>query len=180
MNIGEEICGEWLRHKRECEFIQYNLKIPGVPGEIDVIGLSMKNRTVYACEVAIHLATGLLYVKEKQPDNVPRLIAKFRKDVAYLCKEFPDYERVYMLWSPVVRNQKTGAKHNQMNDIKVIAETLNSESQVQIEMVVNRKFQEALEALRAVAERPQRKWVHLSCAIFKLKSSWLHICCRRE
>src|SRR5277367_6802764 len=114
MNIGEEICGEWLRHVKQCEFIQYNLKTPDVQGEIDVIGLNMKTRTVYACEVAIHLITGLQYVKDKQPDNVNRLTAKFRKDIDYISNAFPDYARVFMLWSPVVRNQKTGAKHNQM------------------------------------------------------------------
>jgi len=59
MNIGEEICGEWLRHVKQCEFIQYNLKTPEGQGEVDVIGLNMKTRTVYACEVAIHLTTGL-------------------------------------------------------------------------------------------------------------------------
>jgi uncharacterized protein YlzI (FlbEa/FlbD family) len=151
MNIGEEICGEWLRHVKKCEFIQYNLKTPDVQGEIDVIGLNMKDRIVCACEVAIHLITGLQYVKENQPDNVGRLTAKFKKDIAYLSKEFPDYMRVYMLWSPIVRNQKIGSKHNQLRDIKNIADTLKSEYQVQIELIVNRKFQEALQALRAVA-----------------------------
>jgi hypothetical protein len=148
LNIGEEICGEWLRHIKQCEFIQYNLKTPDVQGEIDVIGLNVKNRIVYACEVAIHLVTGLKYVN---PDNVMRLTAKFRKDIAYLCKEFPNYERVYMLWSPIVKNQKSGAKHNQLKDIEEIAEVLKAKCNVQVEMVVNRKFQEALEALRAVA-----------------------------
>ena len=56
MNIGEEICGEWLRHVRHCEFVQYNLKTPGVQGETDVIGISLAKRTVYVCEVGIHLA----------------------------------------------------------------------------------------------------------------------------
>jgi hypothetical protein len=154
MNIGEEICGEWLRHKRKCEFIQYNLKIPGIQGEIDVIGLNVKDRTVYACEVAIHLVTGLKYVN---PDNVARLTAKFRKDIAYLCKEFPDYKRVYMLWSPVVKNQKSGAKHNQLKDVKEIADKLKSECQGHIEMIVNRKFQEALEALRGIARGTKKE-----------------------
>jgi hypothetical protein len=151
MNIGEEICGEWLRHVKQCEFIQYNLKTPDVQGEVDVIGLNMKSRTVYACEVAIHLITGLQYVKGGQPDNVNRLTAKFRKDIAYLSKAFPDYTRVFMLWSPVVRNQRSGSKHNQLNDIKSIADTFKSECQVEIELIVNRKFKEALEALRTVA-----------------------------
>ncbi|MFA5908083.1 MAG: hypothetical protein WC815_04825 [Vicinamibacterales bacterium] len=63
MNIGEEICGEWLRHVAGCDFVQYNLKTSDVQGEIDVIGICLASRTVYACEVAIHLVTGLQYVK---------------------------------------------------------------------------------------------------------------------
>jgi len=151
MNIGEEICGEWLRHVKQCEFIQYNLKTPDVQGEVDVIGLNMKSRAVYACEVAIHLTTGLQYNKGGQPDNVKRLTTKFKKDVDYLCKAFPDYTRVFMLWSPVVRNQKSGAKYNKTKDTQDISDALKSEREVEIELVVNKKFQEALVALRAVA-----------------------------
>jgi hypothetical protein len=151
MNIGEEICGEWLRHIKECEFIQYNLRTPDVQGEVDVIGLNMKSRTVYACEVAIHLVTGLQYTKGGQPDNVIRLTTKFKKDIAYLAKAFRDYTHVFMLWSPVVRNQKSGSKHNQLKDIEKISDTLKSDCQVQIELVINQKFKEALEALRKVA-----------------------------
>ena len=39
MNIGEEICGEWLRHVKGCEFVQYNVRTADVHGEIDVIGI---------------------------------------------------------------------------------------------------------------------------------------------
>jgi hypothetical protein len=153
MNIGEEICGEWLRHAKHCEFIQYNLKTLDVQGEVDVIGLNMKTRTVYACEVAIHLTTGLHYNKGGQPDNVKRLTRKFKKDVDYVCRAFPDYTRVFMLWSPVVRNQKAGAKYNQIKDVQDIADALKSECKVEIELIVNRKFQEALAKLREVARK---------------------------
>src|SRR3954468_11397163 len=102
MNIGEEICGEWLRHVKACEFVQYNLRTPDVQGEIDVIGICLATRTVYACEVGIHLVTGLQYVKSNQPDNVARLVAKFRKDIQYITKAFPvtEYKHEFMFWSP--------------------------------------------------------------------------------
>jgi len=64
----------------------------------------MKTRTVYACEVAIHLITGLQYNKDNQPDNVRRLTTKFKKDIAYVRSNFKDYHHVFMLWSPIVRN----------------------------------------------------------------------------
>ena len=59
MNIGEEICGEWLRHIKGCDFVQYNVQTHDAQGEIDVIGINLDERIVYACEVAIHLITGL-------------------------------------------------------------------------------------------------------------------------
>jgi len=89
VNIGEEICGEWLRHTRGCDFVQYNVRTIEVQGEIDVVGINLEKRTVYACEVAVHLVTGLQYVKGNQPDNVLRLTHKLRKDVAYLRQGFP-------------------------------------------------------------------------------------------
>jgi hypothetical protein len=151
MNIGEEICGEWLRHVQGCEFIQYNLKTSEAQGEIDVIGLNMKTRTVYACEVAVHLITGLQYNKDNQPDNVRRLTTKFKKDVAYVRANFRDYDQVFMLWSPIVRNQKPGSKHNQLAHVAEIAKIIESEVHAKIELVINQQFQRALEALRKVA-----------------------------
>jgi hypothetical protein len=26
VDVGEEVCGEWLRHIKHCEFVQYNVK----------------------------------------------------------------------------------------------------------------------------------------------------------
>lgn len=148
MNIGEEICGEYLRHVCHCEFVQYNLKPPHVQGEIDVIGLNLEKRTVYVCEVAIHLITGLQYVKSGRPDNVERLKAKFRKDIEYVKKAFPDYEHVFMLWSPVVRNQREGAQHNQCGDVREVIAGIHAEFGVTIDDVINEKFKGALVELR--------------------------------
>ncbi len=151
MNIGEEICGEWLRHVRKCEFVQYNLRTPEVQGEIDVIGINLAEKTVYTCEVAIHLITGLQYVKNNQPDNVSRLTAKFKKDIEYIRKAFPEYRHVFMLWSPVVKNQRAGSKHNQLEDIQQIVDKISCDLNATVEPVVNEKFQEALKLLREAA-----------------------------
>jgi hypothetical protein len=157
MNIGEEICGEWLRHVKKCEFIQYNLKTPDTQGEIDVIGLDIKNRIVYACEVAIHLVTGLQYNKNAQPDNVPRLTAKFRKDILYVRKNFEDFKHVFMLWSPIVRNQKRGSKYNQVQDTQEIAKKIKDELNAKIEVMINGQFQDALVALRGAARNTSKE-----------------------
>ena len=151
MNIGEEICGEWLRHVKDCEFVQFNLKTGIGGGEIDVIGLSLKHGAVYACEVAIHLPTGLKYVKENKPDNVPRLTAKLSRDIDYLQERFPDYEPVLMLWSPVVKIPREGSKHNQLRDVGEIVENIRSQYGLEVQAVINEEFQAALSDLRSVA-----------------------------
>ncbi len=151
MNIGEEICGEWLRRIKRCDFIQYNLQTPDAQGEIDVIGINLGERKVYACEVAIHLITGLRYVKDKRPDNVPRLTRKFRKDHDYLRKYFDGYEHVLMLWSPVVKNQKKDAKYNQLDDVHQIIEEIHAACGIKIEAMINESFQTALAELRQCA-----------------------------
>ena len=157
MNIGEEICGEWLRHLGGCEFVQYNLRTPDVQGEIDVIGINLKKHKVYACEVAVHLITGLKYVKDGQPDNVARLKAKFAKDIHYIKKAFPGYNHIFMFWSPVVKNQRHGAKHNQVKDVQRIIADIRRSHRVTIEAVINDTFLDALQALRDAAARETKE-----------------------
>jgi Holliday junction resolvase-like predicted endonuclease len=103
-NIGEEITGAWLQVCEDCEFIQYNLQTPDIQGEIDVIGINTKQKILYICEVAIHLVTGMQYVKNNQPDNVAKFLKKLNKDIDYAEKYFPDYTWKYMLWSPIVKD----------------------------------------------------------------------------
>ncbi len=174
MNVGEEICGEWLRHVKGCEFVQYNLKTPTEQGEIDVIGLNMKTRTVYACEVAVHLITGLQYVKNAQPNNVPKLTDKFGKLVRYLRATFPEYAHVPMLWSPVVRNQKNGSKHNQMKDVEQIVANIAAEHGIQVSTVINETFQSALLSLRRAA-RDTSKELDSSVMRYLQVEEWLAI-----
>ncbi len=157
MNIGEEICGEWLRHAKGCEFVQYNLKTPEMPGEIDVIGLNLKHRTVYACEVAVHLITGLQYVKNKRPDNVRRLTTKLGKDIEYLRREFRDYDKVLMLWSPIVKDQREGSKYNQLRDVDEIVRAMRTKYGLEVQPVINETFQDALDELRKVARHETKE-----------------------
>lgn len=157
MNIGEEICGEWLRHMKGCDFVQYNVRTIEVQGEIDVVGINLQTRTVYACEAAVHLVTGLQYVKDNRPDNVPRLKSKLKKDIVYLRKAFPDYQHVLMLWSPVVRNQRAGSKHNQADDVRAIVAALAEESGVEVVPIINEEFQRVLDELRAHARKETKE-----------------------
>src|SRR5205823_1362726 len=116
--------------------IQYNLYPPGVQGEIDVVAVNFREKVVYVCEVAVHMVTGLQYVKDRQPDTIDRLIKKFDKDIDYAEKAFPDYTHVFMLWSPIVRSSAPNAKHDQMKAVDEICTQLATRRNVNIELVI--------------------------------------------
>ncbi len=156
MNTGEEICGEWLRNVKKCNFIQYNFQIPSTQGEIDVIGINLLAKKVYICEVAVHLG-GLQYVTQKRPDNFNRLLAKFSKDIEYAEREFVDnYKRIYMFWSPVVREARHGSKYNALGEINRLKEKLENENGIKLECIINDKFREKINQLRNIAKRESK------------------------
>jgi nitrogen regulatory protein PII-like uncharacterized protein len=150
MNIGEEIAMAYLHYIKKCDFIQSNLYIPDIQGEIDVIGIDIKNKKIYVCEVAIHLITGLQYVHQtqKRPNNVNKLVDKFSKDIEYAIKYFPDYEKIAMLWCPIVKNQKIGSKHNQLNDVMEIKNIIFEKYNVELMTIINNEFMNCLNELR--------------------------------
>ena len=156
-NPGEEITGEYLKVILGCDFVEYNLYTPDIQGEIDVVGINAKEKIVYICEVATHLVTGLQYVKNKQPENVARFQRKFRKNIEYANNYFEDYDKRFMLWSPVVKNQGPSAKHNQLRDIKEIQESLNSEFGVTIEAIINDEYVKCLQQLRDFAAKETKE-----------------------
>ncbi|MES2581732.1 MAG: hypothetical protein V4627_03355 [Pseudomonadota bacterium] len=106
LNVGEQLVASYLRYIRKCDFIQTNLYTVDTQGEIDVVGINLKEKRVYVCEVAVHLTTGLQYVKEKRPNNVQKLTEKFSRDIEYAQKYLSEYEAHYMLWSPIVKDSK--------------------------------------------------------------------------
>lgn len=157
MNIGEQICGDWLRYERGCDFVQFNVKTSFVQGEVDVVGINLAKQHAYACEVAVHLVTGLQYVKGGRPDNVDRLVAKLKRDIRFLREAFPGYEHTFMIWSPVVKNQADSALYNQMRDIREIVSTVQRELGVSVVSVINEQFMDALGRLRDVARRETKE-----------------------
>ncbi len=157
-NTGEEIVGEYLKLVKGCDFIEYNFYTPDVQGEIDVVGINIKLKSIYLCEVAVHLVTGLQYgnPKTKRPDNVNRFVKKFSKNIEYANKYFNKYKKYFMLWSPVVKNQKA-AKYNQCDDIKEIVATIKNKYNVKIEPVINSTFKAALSELRTYAAKETKE-----------------------
>ena len=62
-----------------------------------------------------------------------------------------------MLWSPVVKNQRAGSKHNQLNDVTQVVATIERECGIVIETRVNDSFAEGLQELREVAARETKE-----------------------
>jgi len=158
-NVGEEIAGEYLKIIKGCSFVEYNLYTPDVQGEIDVAGVDVLSNVLYVCEVAVHLVTGLQYVnvKVKQPDNVNRFLEKFSKNIEYAEKYFGNYEKIFMLWSPIVKNQAEGTKHNQLKDVLQIQSQLLGKYGYNLELMINERYQECLDQLREYARRETKE-----------------------
>ena len=150
-NIGEEIAGTYLKVCKNCDFVEYNLYTTEVQGEIDVIGIDTKNQYVFVCEVAIHLETGLQYVKNKRPDNYNRFIKKFEKDIVYANSRFSSYKKTFMLWSPIVKNQKGKPEYNQLKAVMDVKQYLKDNHNIDLQLIINKTFLDCLDELRAFA-----------------------------
>jgi hypothetical protein len=164
INVGEQLVASYLQYIRECEFTQMNLYTVDSQGEIDVVGIDLKRKKVYVCEVAIHLTTGLQYVKDKRPNNIQKLTDKFSRDIEYANKYFADYEKHFMLWSPVVKG-KGGSQYNQLGHLSAIDQNIKTSFGVSIEFVVNERFRECLQEMRTFAKS---KTADLKCPVMRL------------
>jgi hypothetical protein len=151
VNLGEEIVAAYLQYIKGCEFIQQNLYTPDVQGEIDVVGIDLETKTIYVCEVAVHLVTGLQYVKDSQPNNVNKMTEKFSRDIEYTYKYFPNYSKHFMLWSPIVKVSGDKAKFSQMADIEKITVNIQAKYSLDLECIINQKFSDCLAELREYA-----------------------------
>lgn len=171
MNIGEELVAAYLQHIKGCEFTQQNLYTPDVQGEIDVVGIDLSQRSLYVCEVAIHLVTGLLYTKGSQPNNVAKLTDKFSRDIEYAKKYFPDYQQHFMLWCPIIRHSKENAVLNQERDIHQIGENILAKYGVSIEFVVNKNFQHRIDELRQYARNKTEELKNPVLRLFQIEEA---------
>lgn len=152
INIGEQLVSSYLRYIRGCEFIQTNLYTVDSQGEIDVVGINLKEKKVYVAEVAIHLTTGLQYVKDRRPNNVQKLTEKFSRDIEYANKYFKDYDKHFMLWSPVVKSGNKTPEYNQLSHISDIGSNIRAKYDVDIEFVINEQFLSCLNEMRNFAK----------------------------
>jgi hypothetical protein len=156
-NPGERLVGDYLRYVKRCDFVDFNVYTTATQGEIDVIGVALATKDAYICEVVTHLTTGIQYVKNARPDTAERLIKKFLKDIDYGHQAFGDYTVRYMLWSPVVRRSHGKLEYDQFAHLKRVEEEVKSKTGIDIVMVINNAYVDAIDALRAFAGRETKE-----------------------
>ncbi len=165
-NIGEQIVSSYLRYIEGCDFIQTNLYIVDTQGEIDVVGICLKEQKVYICESAIHLTTGLLYTKDSKTNNIEKLTEKFSRDIEYAEKYLSEYKRIYMLWSPVVKGGgRRSPENDQLLHLEKVQANIKAKYGVEIELVINESFKKRLNQMRTYAKSVTSE---LKCPVMRM------------
>lgn len=130
---GEYIVGAYLQHKHGCGIILYNARPPGgkLEGlhELDVVGLNLKEKTAFLCEVTTHL-------HGMRPQVVPKFVKKHEQQKKYAAAHLEGFKVRYMLWSPLVFPAQRKAL----------------QASTAMELVVNTDFTNAVMELRAIAK----------------------------
>ncbi|MCB5212196.1 hypothetical protein LHL18_01750 [Rheinheimera aquimaris] len=137
-DIGEYIVGGCLQLLEGCDFVDYNVRVPGGGldglGELDVIGLNFKTQTAFICEVTTHIR-GLLYINNKE--TVTRIIKKHERQKAYALKYLSNFEnKKFQFWSPVV-------------PVGYITKNLGEVSS--LELIINGEYKQRISKLRELA-----------------------------
>lgn len=137
-DVGEYIVGGYLKLIKDCDFIDYNVRIPGggLKGlnELDVVGLNFKTNTAYLCEVTTHIG-GLLYENNKR--TVEKILQKHNAQKEYVIEvlnKFPNI--VYMFWSPYV---PIGYVTTELQKI------------ARLELVINKDYTKCINEMRKIA-----------------------------
>jgi len=169
-NLGEEICGEYLKYILNCEFVTYNVTNPDIQGEIDVIGINLEQKMIYVCEVAVH-TSGLQYVSNSRPDDYNRFAAKFDKDIAYAQKYFNNYTIKPMIWSPIVRVSGENAKYNTLAELNRVVDYVNEKYNLELKLIINEKFFEAINALKEYTDKETSEFKSNVMRMFQIERS---------
>jgi hypothetical protein len=124
-DIGEYIVGGYLKSIKNCDYIEYNVRIPGGGlrglSELDVVGLDLKTKTAYICEVTTHIR-GLLYVNNF--NTVAKIKQKHlvqQEHAQLLLSDFVNIQ--YMFWSPYVPTGFITSNLEQIDTLQLIINT---------------------------------------------------------
>lgn len=113
LNGIEEFVGEYLRIIKECDFIKYNEKFTvktedshkqkGM-SEVDVIGINLKDRKIFVCEVSAQM--GGIYGNYPEKLNCGNPNNKFAKNQRYIEEHFKDFKIKHMFWCPILTEKQ--------------------------------------------------------------------------
>jgi hypothetical protein len=136
LEMGEYVVDAYLKLIKDCQHVLYNVRA-GKQGEVNVVGLELRRRIVYICEVKTHIK-GLLISRK----GLDVTVETIRKQLEGLLKYGERWSRgftpKYMFWSP---NVPKGKKTAQLRQIR---RTLKSD----IEIVINSECKKSGRASR--------------------------------
>lgn len=143
-DIGENLVGSYLRYVDECPFVIYNTQIPGLQGEIDVMGMKIAPEPeVVFCEVVTH-------IRGAQYGTYDHTINKIRDKISR-AREFAkaimaDWQHRYEVWSPVVPVGK-------LTDRFAELETAYSDDELDVAFIINEIYADRVQRLLDRARR---------------------------
>lgn len=141
-DIGESLVGAYLRYVQGCEFVLFNTFLPGVQGEIDVIGIRLgRPQDIYFVEVTTHIQ-GMTYGGNSR--TVEKVREKLVRAQAFAKQRFPTDRHHFQIWSPKVPEGAMTVAFEQMR-----AEF--AERGEDLSFVINRAYGDRLQELVAVA-----------------------------
>lgn len=165
-DIGESLVGAYFRYVRGCEFVLFNTFLPGVQGEIDVIGIRLgEPRDIYFAEVTTHIE-GMTYGGNAR--TVEKIKDKLTRAQAFAQERFPGDVHHYSVWSPRVPE---GAM---TNAFAVLAVEFSQRGE-RLSFVINREYgdhvQELIESARTNSSATSDPAFRLLQVLTRVKSS---------
>ncbi|KYP80110.1 hypothetical protein [Ferroacidibacillus organovorans] len=137
--VGELLVGAYLKMIVGCQFIDYNVRVPGGGQdglrELDVVGFDFNSKTAYLCEVTTHIL-GALYGSGTE-ETIERIIKKHEFQRSYAGLHLTDFPTLqFQFWSPYVPVGKI---------------TKALEGVPSLELVINQNYTARVNELRAKA-----------------------------
>lgn len=142
-DIGESLVGAYLRYVERCEFVLFNTFLPGIQGEIDVIGIRLgQPRDIYFAEVTTHL-DGMTY--GGNASTVSKIRSKLERAQGFADERFPGDRHHFSVWSPRVPEGAMTVAFNTMADEF-------AQSGKRLTFVINRVYGDRIQELIEVAK----------------------------
>ena len=86
--------------------------------------------------------------------SIPKGVRRFKSDPPHYHKGyFPDFQKEFMLRTPIARQSKTGSSTNPFRDLQDIKQDVKNIHSINLTIVANKDFLDAIEELRAVAAK---------------------------